>query len=148
MSLSASFLYATLRRPALESKRQYTHAINSRARQRGCAVIPRMQRGRGVALQQLRQIEENPLEGKRYMCHEKVTIGGRGEWYGGWGGRKCMGFFKKRKAKRCTWNKRQGGGGIFKFGLRVSNTVCIGSRDSLAENLGCGVSVSAKSNIC
>jgi len=32
----------------------------------------------------------------------------------------------------------KGGGGIFKFGLRQCDTVCIGSRDSFAEKLGGG----------
>ena len=44
--------------------------------------------------------------------------------------------------------KEKGVGGIFNLGLRESNTVCIGSWDSLVPKLGCGVSVSAKSNNC
>ena len=46
------------------------------------------------------------------------------------------------------YRKEKGEGGIFNLGFRVSNTVCIGSWDSLVPNLGGGVSLASKPNNC
>jgi hypothetical protein len=46
------------------------------------------------------------------------------------------------------YRKEKGEGGIFKNEHRLSNTVCIGSRDSYVSNLGGGVSLASISNIC
>jgi hypothetical protein len=47
------------------------------------------------------------------------------------------------------WYKKQKGeGGVFKNEYRVSNTVCIGSRDSLVPNLGGGSRWVLFSNNC